>query len=90
MTLVFTAVTSKHDVTLCKFDVNVKNRTAFTDSIDFFELEKVLLYSKFFEKSNVINPKVCKKKYLSWVYGVDNKYLSWVYGVDRKICHEGH
>ena len=39
MTLVFTAVTSKNDVTLCKLDVNVKNRTAVADSVDFFKLE---------------------------------------------------
>ena len=26
----------------------------------------------------MVNQKVCKKK-----------YLSWVYGVDRKICHSG-
>ena len=28
VTLVFTAVTSKTDITLCKLDVNLKNRTA--------------------------------------------------------------
>ena len=33
MTLVFTAVTSKNDVTLCKLDVNVKNRTAVAGSV---------------------------------------------------------
>ena len=39
----------------------------------------MLLYSKFFfYKSNVVNQKVCKKK-----------YLSRVYGMDRKICHLG-
>ena len=31
-----------------------------------------------FWKSNVVNQNVCKKK-----------YLSWVYGVNRKICHSG-
>ena len=35
----FTAVTSKNDVTLCKLDVNVKNRTADAGSVDFFKLE---------------------------------------------------
>ena len=40
MTLVFTAVTSKKDVTLCKLDVNVKNRPAVAGSIDFFKLKK--------------------------------------------------
>ena len=34
VTLVFTAVTSKNDVTLCKLDVNVKNRTAVAGSVD--------------------------------------------------------
>ena len=38
--LVFTAVTSKNDVTLCKLDVNVKNRTAVDDSVNLFKLEK--------------------------------------------------
>ena len=54
VTLVFTAVTSKNDVTLCKLDVNVKNRTAVAGSVDLFKLElklfkgKMLLYSKFY------------------------------------------
>ena len=39
MTLVFTAVTPKNDVTLCKLDVNVKNRTAVAGSVDFIKLE---------------------------------------------------
>ena len=30
-------VTSENDVTLCKLDVNVKNRTAVAGSVDFFE-----------------------------------------------------
>ena len=34
----FTAVTSENDVTLCKLDVNVKNRTALAGSFDFFKL----------------------------------------------------
>ena len=38
VTLVFTAVTSENDVTLCKLDVNVKNRTAVAGSVDFFKL----------------------------------------------------
>ena len=37
--LVFTAVTSKNDVILCKLDVNVKNRTADGGSVDFFKLQ---------------------------------------------------
>ena len=36
VTLVFTVVTSKNDVTLRKLDVNVKNRTAIAGSVDFF------------------------------------------------------
>ena len=40
MTLVFTAVMSKKDVTLCKLDVNVKNRRAVAGSFDFFKLKK--------------------------------------------------
>ena len=82
---VFTAVTSKNDVTLCKLDVNVKNRTAVAGSVDFFNLESKLFNGKsntlqqvLLWKSNVVNQKVCKKK-----------YLSWVYGVDRKIRHSG-
>ena len=43
----FTAVTSENDVTLCKLDVNVKNRTAVGGSVDFFK-EKVLFHSKFY------------------------------------------
>ena len=39
MTLVFTAVTSKNDVTLCKLDVNVENRTAVAGSVDFIKHE---------------------------------------------------
>ena len=39
VTLVFTAVTSKNDVTLCKLDVNVKNRTAAAGSVDVFQLK---------------------------------------------------
>ena len=39
VTLVFTAVTSKIDVTLCKSDVNVKNRKAVAGSVDFFKLK---------------------------------------------------
>ena len=52
MTLFLQPITSKNDVTLCKFDVNVKNRTAVAGSVGFFILEyklfkgKVLLYSK--------------------------------------------
>ena len=43
---VFTAVTSKNDVTLCKLDVNVKNRTAVAGSVDFFETEVETLQRK--------------------------------------------
>ena len=39
LTLVFTAVTSKNDVTLCKLDVNMKKRMAVAGSIDFFKLK---------------------------------------------------
>ena len=35
----FTAVTSKNDVTLCKVEVNVKNRTVVAGSVDFIKLE---------------------------------------------------
>ena len=37
--LVFTAITSKNDVTICKLDVNVKNWMAVAGSVDFFKLE---------------------------------------------------
>ena len=52
MTLGFTADV-KNDVTLCKLDIYVKNRTAVAGSVDFFQFEKklfngnMLLYSKF-------------------------------------------
>ena len=39
VTLVLTAVTSENDVTLCKLDVNVMNRTAVAGSVDFFQLQ---------------------------------------------------
>ena len=39
VTLVLTAVMSKNDVTLCKLDVNVKNRTTVASSVDFIKLE---------------------------------------------------
>ena len=39
MTLVFNAIMAKTDVTLCKLDVNVKNRTAVAGSVGFFKLE---------------------------------------------------
>ena len=54
VTLVFTAVTSKNDVTLCKLDVNVKNRRVVAGSVYFFKVDykffkgKVLLNSKFY------------------------------------------
>ena len=35
----FKAVTSENDVTLCKLDVNVKNRTAVAGSVDFLKLK---------------------------------------------------
>ena len=37
VTLVFTTVTSKNDVPLCKLDVNVKNSTTVAGSVDFFK-----------------------------------------------------
>ena len=54
VTLVFTAVTSKNDVTLCKLDVNFMNRMAAlvaSTSLNFSRnslKEKVLLNSKFY------------------------------------------
>ena len=48
VTLVFAAITSKSDITLCKLDVNVKNRTVVTGSVDFFKLEQ-----KLFSRKNV-------------------------------------
>ena len=46
VTLVFTAVTSKNDVTLCKLDVNVKNRTAVAGSVFYFKLKYKLFKGK--------------------------------------------
>ena len=54
MTLAFTAVTSKNDVTLCKLDVNIKNQMGVAGSVYFIKIEykflkeKVLLNSKFY------------------------------------------
>ena len=39
VTLVFTTVASKNDVTLCKLDINVKNRAAVAGSVDLFKFE---------------------------------------------------
>ena len=39
VTLVFTAVTSENDITLCKLDVKVKNRRAVAGSVNFFKLK---------------------------------------------------
>ena len=46
VTLIFAAVTSKNDVTLCKLDANVRNRTAVAGSVDLFKLEQKLLNGK--------------------------------------------
>ena len=74
--LVFTAITSKHDISLCKLDVSVKNRTAVAGNDHFLKGKSVTLRQALLVKSNVGDQKVCKRK-----------YLSWVYGMDRKICH---
>ena len=37
--VVFYSVTSEDDVTLCKLDVNVKNRTAVAGRVDFIKHE---------------------------------------------------
>ena len=46
MTLIFTAVKSKNDVTSCILDVNVKNRMAVAGSVNFIKLEKKLFNGK--------------------------------------------
>ena len=46
VTLVFTAVTSKTDVTLCKLDINIKNRMEVAGSVDLFNLEWKLFNGK--------------------------------------------
>ena len=46
VTMVFIAVKSKNDVTLCKLDVNIKNRTAVAGSINFIKLDWKLLKEK--------------------------------------------
>ena len=54
MTLVFTAIDVKNDISLCNLDANVKNRMAVTGSVSFFKLEwklfkgKSVTYSKFY------------------------------------------
>ena len=42
VTLVFTGDDVKNDVSVCKLDVNVKNRTAVAASVGFFKLKKKL------------------------------------------------
>ena len=44
MTLAFRPDAAKHDASLCKLDVNVKNRTAVADSVVFFKLELKMRY----------------------------------------------
>ena len=46
--LIFTAITSKNDVTLCKLDVNIKNRTSVAGSVDFFKLSRNSSTEKFY------------------------------------------
>ena len=43
VTLVFSAVTSENDVTLCKLDVNVKNRMAIAGSVNFLSTSVKIL-----------------------------------------------
>ena len=43
---------SKNDVTLCKLDVNIKNRTAIAGSVDLFKFEKKLFNGKIFIASS--------------------------------------
>ena len=48
--------------------------------------EKVLLYSKFYFENQVINLKMCKKKYLSCVYDMDRKirHTELLFGITRQ------
>ena len=63
MTLIFTTVTSKNDVTLCKLDVNVKNRTAVAGSVDFIKLDQKLFNEKcYFIASSSLKIKCGKSK----------------------------
>ena len=84
MTLIFKAEIVKNGVSLCKLDVNIKNRTAVAGSVGFFNLnrnslkEKVLLYIKF-----------CCENQSGKSKGMQEKVLSWIYGVGRKICQSG-
>ena len=39
VTLVFTAITLKNDIILCKLDVKIKNRTMIAGSVDLFKLK---------------------------------------------------
>ena len=48
MSLVFAADDFKNDVTLCKLDVNVKNRMAVAGSVGFFKREWKLYKGKSF------------------------------------------
>ena len=64
VTLVFTAVTSKNDATLCKLDVIVKNRTAIAGSGDFSKLKLKPLKRKkcYFTASSTFKIKYGKSK----------------------------
>ena len=84
-------MTSENDVSLCK----LRNRTERRLLVASASLnlnrnslkEKVLLYSKFyFENQNAVNQKVCKEKYLSWVYDVDRKirHSGSLFGITQK------
>ena len=48
--------------------------------------KKGFLYSKFYFENKVINRKMCKKKYLSWVYDVDRKirHSGSLFGITRQ------
>ena len=73
------SMASKNDISLCKLDLNIKKWTAVPGRVGFFKLEyKPFKGNNYFKasfslKTKVLNQKGCKKKYLSWVYGVDRK-----------------
>ena len=46
MALILQPMTCKNDVSLCKLDVTVKNRTAVAGSVGFFKLELKLFKGK--------------------------------------------